>query len=112
MSGFYRCPEDAPADVNSPIGLPVQAIDPDVGYGVRYAIESSDPPAFGVNAITGALFVRAAVLDYEQQPVATIVVRATEYGQPLGLYALKTIIVSILNVNDIMVGTWVGACFF
>jgi hypothetical protein len=104
LAGAYRVREDAAPDEHVVIGAPVTAYDPDVEFSVSYSVESCDPPtAFGVNALSGLLYVRSAVLDYEKRPIGTVVIRATEDVQFGGLryFTLQTVEIVIINVNDI-----------
>ena len=86
---------------NSPVGTlvgEVLATDRNVGDVVRYFVESGDDDIFALDAATGKITVRKAVLDYESKDtIYTLKIYATD-----GVLKSRTALVKIrvLDVNE------------
>lgn len=76
----------------------INASDPDPNQTLTFSIVSSTiPQAFGIDPQYGVLYVLDhSLLDYEATPTATVMVRATDNGQP----ALSTTIPVTIQLND------------
>ncbi|MGC9036977.1 MAG: cadherin domain-containing protein, partial [Verrucomicrobiia bacterium] len=79
----------------------VTATDPDAGTVFSYSIVGGNTNnTFSINPISGQITVaNSALLNYEQTPVWTLSVRATDNGTPQ-LYADATVTINLNNVND------------
>ena len=89
---------------NTPSGFPVltvMASDADAGSNaaIRYRLGNSLLSLFGVNSLTGQVYVEEP-LDYELlMPVHTITVVATDMGSP-AMSASTSITITIIDAND------------
>jgi VCBS repeat-containing protein len=89
---------------NSPVNTLIATIvgsDEDVGQTLNWVIVSGNTGnTFSLNSSTGQLRVANPLnLDFETNPQFSLVVRATDSGQP-ALSATATITINVTNVND------------
>lgn len=87
-----------------------QATDPDSGQSFTFAITGGNTGgAFTINATTGQIQVNnTAALDYEENPIFSLTVQATDNGAP-ALSGTNTITVTLVDVNEAPVlqpATW------
>ena len=90
--------------LNSPIGEPVIATDPDVGQTLKHmilAVEPSDIPisSFDVDSCSGQIRLTAPIFNYETQQLYTLTVQATDDGQA-SLFSTTTVYIEIYDEND------------
>jgi hypothetical protein len=85
---------------NSIVGA-VSASDPDNGQSLEFAIVGGNTNgAFTVDPVSGVISVsNALALDYEVNPIFTIVVNVTDNGTP-SLSCQSTIIIDLFDVNE------------
>lgn len=97
-SQSFTLPENSP--LGTAVGL-VQVNDPDVGQGRAYAIVGGNVGnAFTIDSSTGLLTVRTpAALNFEANPVITVTVQVTDFGQPR-MSSTGIITVNLTNVNE------------
>lgn len=97
-SQSFTLPENSP--LGTAVGL-VQVNDQDVGQGRSYAIVGGNVGnAFTIDSTNGLLTVRTpAALNFEVNPVITLTVQVTDFGQPR-LSSTGVITVNLTNVNE------------
>lgn len=97
-SQSFTLPENSP--LGTAVGL-VQVNDPDVGQGRSYAIVGGNVGnAFTVDSTNGLITVRTpAALNFEANPVITLTVQVTDFGQPR-LSSTGVITINLTNVNE------------
>ena len=101
---FVQASYEGRVEENSPIGtsiLTVEAIDSDLGSNgnIAYSINNS---LFSIHTRTGVL-VTASEFDFESNPNVTleVVVMASDSGSPVPLTSSVTVLVSIVDVDDV-----------
>ncbi|MFN3440755.1 MAG: cadherin repeat domain-containing protein, partial [Acidovorax sp.] len=83
------------------VGARIVATDPDFGQTLTYSITGGDGASvFSIEDGTGQLRVAQAVLDFETKSSYSVVVRATDNGQPTPLWTEAAVTVVILDVNE------------
>jgi|GEM_PF-1827268 len=94
----FTLPENSP--LGTAVGL-VQVNDPDVGQGRAYAIVGGNVGnAFTIDSTNGLITVRTpAALNFEANPVITLSVQVTDFGQPR-LSSSGVITINLTNVNE------------
>ncbi|MFN3817285.1 cadherin repeat domain-containing protein, partial [Brevundimonas sp.] len=82
---WYEVEENSPEGTR--VGAPLVATDPDFGQTLTYSITGGDGASvFSIEDGTGQLRVAQAVLDFETKSSYSVVVRATDNGQPAPLW--------------------------
>ena len=87
---------DENSPVNTPVGAPAQAIEPDTSDIISYKIQANEGP-FAINPSTGQITVKIAELNYERQDQYTILLRASDQH---GMFTDQLFTININDVND------------
>ena len=94
--------------VNTAVGDPIFASDPDAGQELSFTLGGPDSALFKIGACSGLITVLDPTIAFSQTPannVKTVTVTVTDdsppdNGTPTALSATTTVTINILNIND------------
>jgi len=95
----FKVPENS--EVNTEVGVPMDAFDVDVGQTILYSIVGGDDEqgVFKIGACSGQVQVAKFALDYETRTRYALLVRATDDGSPR-LWDEAWVNVTVTDVNE------------
>jgi len=101
---FDSIPETIPIPENLPVNTLIffaHATDQDVGENadIAYRISQGDPSIFGVNRLSGAVFL-TGLLDFETAPTHQLTVLAFDPNPNIGTSRLRHYTIQVIDVNE------------